>query len=380
MPTPHHKKNAIILALVCALTVCFYGWVWGSRTAHIEADAAATGTAADTSKHFRWRLITTWPKNFPGLGTAPENFASLINTMSSGRLTVEVYGAGEIVPALQVFDAVSAGTAEMGHSAAFYWKGKIPAAVFFTAVPFGMTAQEQNGWLFHGGGLALWHKAYKPFGLVPFPGGNTGVQMAGWFNRELHTLDDLKGLKMRIPGLAGEVFTRAGGTAVTVPGGELYTALQTGVIDATEWVGPANDVAFGFHRIARYYYYPGWQEPGDSLEFIINQQAWDSLPADLQAMVTAATRTINQDMMDEYVASNSRVYQQVLNDPNVEVRPYPQAILRELKRISGEIMAETAADDALFAEVYASHKAFLEKAAAYTAISEQAFVETRDWE
>jgi TRAP-type mannitol/chloroaromatic compound transport system substrate-binding protein len=229
-------------------------------------------------RSIEWKLVTTWPKNLPGLGHTPEVFADMVREMSAGRLTVRVYGAGEIVPAFEVFDAVAGGVAEMGHGASYYWKGKMPASVFFTAVPFGMTAQEINGWLHYGGGMALWEEVYAPAGVVPLAGGSTGVQMAGWFNREIRSLDDVRGLRMRIPGLAGEVFSAAGGEAVRIPGGEVYTALQTGVIDAVEWVGPYNDLALGLHEIAEYYYYPGWHEPGSILEFIVNADALASLP------------------------------------------------------------------------------------------------------
>ena len=201
-----------------------------------------------------------------------------------------MYGAGELVPAFEVFDAVSRGTAEMGHGAAYYWKGKSEAAQFFAAVPFGMNAQEMNAWFYYGGGLELWREIYAPFGLMPAPAGNTGVQMGGWFNKEINRLDDLKGLKMRIPGLGGEVLRRAGGTPVNLPGGEIFTALQTGAIDATEWVGPYNDLAFGLHKAAKYYYYPGWHEPGTTLEAIVNKQAFDALPKDLQSIVRMPAR------------------------------------------------------------------------------------------
>ena len=216
-----------------------------------QADAAVA-----KQETINWKLITSWPKNFPGLGTAPERFAEMVGKMSNGRLNIKVYGAGEIVPALEVFDGVQNGTAQMGHSGAYYWKGKNPATQFFTAVPFGLNAQEMSSWLHNGGGQELWDELYGSFNLKPFAGGSTGVQMAGWFNRKIDSLEDLKGLKMRIPGLGGEVLKRLGGSPVNVPGGELFTALQTGAIDATEWVGPYNDMAFGLYKAARYYYYP----------------------------------------------------------------------------------------------------------------------------
>ena len=245
-----------------------------------DADPATAGTV-DIQKTYKWKLVTTWPKNYPGLGTAPENFAKKVEAMSGGRIQIKVFGAGQLVPAFEVFDAVSQGTAEVGHGAAYYWTGKSKATGFFTSVPFGLNAQEMNGWLHYGGGLELWRELYSPFNLIPFAGGSTGVQMAGWFNREINSMEDIKGLKMRIPGLGGDVITRAGGVSVTMPGGELYTSMQTGVIDATEWVGPYNDLAFGFHQVAKYYYYPGWHEPGPVLELIVNKDAYATLPEDL---------------------------------------------------------------------------------------------------
>ena len=199
----------------------------------------------ESEKTFTWRMVTTWPKNYPGVGLGAENLSKLVNKMSAGRLQIKVYGSGELVPALEVFDAVSRGTVEMGHGASYYWIGKAPSAQFFTALPFGLNAQEMNAWLHYGGGLKLWEEAYDKFNLIPLAGGNTGVQMAGWFNKEINSLEDIKGTRMRIPGLAGKVWTEAGGEAVLMPGSEIFTNLQTGVIDAAEWIGPYNDQTFG---------------------------------------------------------------------------------------------------------------------------------------
>ena len=243
----------VITLILVALLVLITG-LWATDRAQTITSGAGVEGADRSNQQFEWKLVTTWPKNLPGLGSAGENFARYVTEMSGGRLKVTVYGAGEIVPAFEVFDAVSQGVAEVGHGASYYWKGKIPAAVFYTAVPFGMTAQEMNGWLHYGGGLELWRELYAPFGVVPFAGGSTGVQMAGWFNRELRSAADLKGLKMRIPGLAGEVFNASGGTAVRIAGGEVYTSMQTGVIDAVEWVGPYNDRTLGLNQVADYYY------------------------------------------------------------------------------------------------------------------------------
>ena len=248
----------VVILLVAALVLVVGLWAVDSsdQTRPLSVVNSSIG-----EPDYRWKLVTTWPKNLPGLGAAPENFARYVNEMSNGRLEVRVFGAGEIVPAFEVFDAVSQGAAEVGHGASYYWKGKIPAAVFFTAVPFGMTAQEMNGWLHYGGGLELWQELYAPFGVIPFAGGSTGVQMAGWFNRELRSAKDLSGLKMRIPGLAGEVFDAAGGTAVRIAGGEVYTSMQTGVIDAVEWVGPYNDRTLGLNEVAEFTIIPAGTSP-----------------------------------------------------------------------------------------------------------------------
>jgi len=220
----------VVLGLIAALVAVISLWT----LERADAPSARAAASVGTGEVIEWKLVTTWPKGLPGLGAAPENFARRVNEASGGRLRIKVFGAGEIAPAFEVFDAVSRGVAEAGHGASYYWKGKIPASVFYTAVPFGMTAQEANGWLHYGGGLELWRELYAPFGVVPFAGGSTGVQMAGWFNIRLNSRADLDGLKMRIPGLAGEVFDAAGGSAVRIAGGEVYTSMQTGVIDAVE--------------------------------------------------------------------------------------------------------------------------------------------------
>jgi TRAP-type mannitol/chloroaromatic compound transport system substrate-binding protein len=370
---------AITLLLVAALVALFSLYVMEKsrvRPSTFMSSAAGAGEI----QQYRWRMVTSWPKNLPGLGTAAENFARFVKEASGERIVIRVYGADEIVPALGVFDAVSSGSVEMGHTSAYYWKGKIPAAQFFTSVPFGMNAQEMNGWLFYGGGMKLWRELYEPFNLVPFAGGNTGVQMAGWFNREINSVQDLKGLRMRIPGMGGEVFSRAGGTAVTVAGGELYTAMQTGVIDATEWVGPYNDMAFGLHEVARYYYYPGWQEPGPTLELIINKEVYDSLPEDLQHIVAQAARAVNQDMLDEYTSRNNRALQQLQANDNVEVRRLPDDVLAKLRESAEAIYEETAAKDADFARVYHAYNEYMKQAREYHAVSEEAYYQLRSVE
>jgi len=368
----------IILLLVAALVVVVGLWAMdraGSTQGNSDSPNSALATPAEK---FEWKVVTTWPKNFPGLGSAAENLARYVEQMSDGRLTMRVYGAGEVVPAMGVFDAVSQGVADAGHGAAYYWKGKIPSSVFFTSVPFGLNAQEMNGWLHYGGGLELWEEAYAPSNLVPMAGGSTGVQMAGWYNKELNSIEDLRGLKMRIPGLAGEVFVEAGGSAVRIPGGELYTSMQTGVIDALEWVGPYNDLAFGFHEVAKYYYYPGWHEPGSILEFIINRDSLEALPDDLQAIVRYAARAANQDMLDEYTARNNAALQQLIDEHGVELRRLPDDVLLALWRGTRKAMDRLVASDPMAAKVYASYREFYQGVRNYHHISEQAYINVRD--
>lgn len=341
-------------------------------------DNAQAAAQMQPQKTYKWKMVTTWPKNFPGLGTGANNIAKLITEMSGGRIDVKVYGAGELVGAFEVFDAVSQGNAQLGHAGAYYWKGKIPAAPFFSAVPFGLTAQEMNAWLQYGGGLELWREAYKPFGLIANPGGNSGTQMGGWFNKEINSLADLKGLKMRIPGFGGEVLKRAGGVPVTLPGGEIFPSMQSGALDATEWVGPYNDLAFGLYKAAKYYYTPGWHEPGTTMECMINEQAYNELPADLQSIVTNAIKVANADMLSEYTARNQQALQTLINEHNVQLRDFPDDVLRELKKLSEQVVEEAAQADPFAAKVWASQKAFRKQVTQWTQNSEQKFLEARE--
>jgi TRAP-type mannitol/chloroaromatic compound transport system substrate-binding protein len=325
-----------------------------------------------TDERFTWRMVTTWPPNFPGQGTGVNTLARYINELSGGRMTIEVYGAGELIPAFEVFDAVSQGSVEMGHGAAYYWRGKSEATQFFASIPFGMNIHEVNAWLYYGGGLELWREVYEPFNLYPIPAGNTGVQMGGWFNRPINSIEDLRGLKMRIPGVGGEVLRRAGGTPVNLPISEIFTALQTGSIDATEWVGPYNDLALGLHTAAQYYYYPGWQEPGPALECMINLDAWNTLPADLQAIVSVACQAMSLDMVSEFMARNANALEQI-RESGTDIRAFPD---EELKRISLEVIEELAAEDPLVERVWTSYREFQTQARGWQMISEQAILNT----
>jgi TRAP-type mannitol/chloroaromatic compound transport system substrate-binding protein len=331
----------------------------------------------DSSQQHRWKMVTAWPKNFPALGTGANFLAETITSMSGGRLTVSVYGGGELVPPLEVFDAVSNGTAEMGHAGSYYWKGKVPEAQFFGAVPFGMNAQEMNAWLYHGGGLELWTELYQTFNLVPFPVGQTGVQMGGWFNKEINSKEDLQGLVMRIPGLGGDVLKRAGGSPKLLPGSELFTSLQTGNIDATEWVGPYNDLAFGLYQAAKYYYYPGWHEPTACLEGIVNKQAYEALDADLQHIVKIACMAANQNMLSDFTAKNKTALDTLINQHKVQLRKYPEDVLQVLKGHSQAVFDELGEQSEIGGRIYQSYKTFAEQTKSWLNISENAYFKAR---
>ncbi len=333
--------------------------------------------SVQTRKHLKWRMVTTWPKDFPGLGTGANYLAQLIGEMSNGELEIKVYGAGELVPALGVFDAVAGGTAEMGHSTAYYWKGKHEATQFFSTVPFGLTAQEINGWLQYGGGQQLWDEIYNPFGLKAFPAGNTGVQMGGWFNQEINQLEDFSGLVIRMPGLGGEVLRRLGATVQTIPGGEIFQALKTGAIDATEWVGPYNDLAFGFHQAAKYYYWPGWHEPGTAMEAMINRNAWDQLPNDLQKIIQCACSTVNDHMLAEFTTRNSTALETLVKQHGVQLRKFSDEILSSIGVTAKEVIHEVAKKDPNTNRVYNSFIEFRKNSLNYTRISEEAYTLAR---
>ncbi|MEO0574075.1 MAG: TRAP transporter substrate-binding protein [Pseudomonadota bacterium] len=352
-------------ALAAGLTAC-------------AAEESDTGPSTAKQEQFRWKMVTTWPPNLPGLGSAATNLAKMIETASGGRIKIRVYAANELVPAFEVFDAVSQGTAEIGHSGAYYWKAKVEAAQFIATIPFGLNAAEMNGWMYYGDGLKLWTDIYKPFGVVPFPAGNTGAQMGGWYNREINSVADLKDLKMRMPGLGGEVLRRAGGIPVTLPGGEIFTAMQTGNIDATEWVGPYNDVTFGFPRVAKYYYYPGWHEPAPMLEAIFNEAAWNTLPEDLQALVKACCQAINCDMLAEYSYRNAAAFAQLLENPDVSVRAFPDDVLDAMREHTNAVVAEITARNEDARKIYASLDAYRTLSTPFQRATDSGILASRD--
>ncbi|MEL6389794.1 MAG: TRAP transporter substrate-binding protein [Bacteroidota bacterium] len=326
-----------------------------------------------TNKNYKWKMVTTWPPNFPVVGTGCQDLATWIREMSSGRLDIRVYGGGELVPPLGVFEAVSGGSVEMGHGASYYWAGIEPAFQFFTSVPFGMNAQQMNSWLDFGGGQQLWEELYARFNIKPFAAGNTGVQMGGWFNRRIDTIDDFKGLKMRMPGLGGKVIQRVGATAVLSPGSELYTNLERGIIDATEWIGPYHDYEMGFHQIAKYYYSPGWHEAGSVLECIVNRREFEALPSDLQAIVRTACYRGNQTMLCEFEALNNAYLQRIKNETDVEILQFSDEILEQLKEVALSIYAELAKNDSWSKRTYASFAKFKKEIREWSKLAEGRF-------
>ncbi|NNF17828.1 MAG: TRAP transporter substrate-binding protein [Gammaproteobacteria bacterium] len=342
-----------------------------------QSESTANCDSGGDGQTWKWNMVTSWPPLFPGLGTGADYLARSIEAATGGRIKVKVYAAGELVPALEVFDAVASGAAQLGHTGPYYWKGKSAATQLFGAVPFGMNALEQSAWMNFGGGHELYQKLYARFNLVPFIAGHSGVQMGGWFNREINSIDDIKGLKMRIPGLGGEVFKRAGGVPVNRPGGEIFTALQTGDIDATEWVGPGNDLSFGFYKAARYYYYPGWHEPNAALECIINKDTFNELPDDLQTLVRIACDSTSLKMLAEYTYMNPRDLKTLVEKHGVELREFPADVMTRLKEISLEMLDEMAAADSDFGEIYGSYKNFFSTVKPWHNISEEAYYRAR---
>ncbi len=322
---------------------------------------------------YEWKMVTTWPPNFPVLGEGCNHLAKWIEEQSGGRLKITVYGGGELVPPLETFEAVSSGAVEMGHGGAYYWAGKAKAAQFFSAVPFGMNCQQMNSWIIAGGGDKLWEELYTPFDLIPMICGNTGVQMGGWFNKEINAITDLQGLKMRIPGLGGKVLNKAGGSSITMAGGEIYTNLERGVIDATEWIGPFHDYLMGFHQVAKYYYYPGWHEPGPVLELTVNKKKYEALPSDLQAIIRAAAYRSNMWMISEFEAKNNIYLQKLINEENVNMKEFPTEVLDGLRKFTQETLEELIEIDAPSRKIYEHYDKFRKNISSWSKMSEKTF-------
>lgn len=343
------------------------------------ATAAATTLAAPALSQGRKeiKMITSWPKNFPGLGTSANRLAQRIGAMTDGRITARVYAAGELVGAFENFDAVASGNGESYHATEYYFQGKNKAFNFFSTVPFGMTANEHTAWIRFGGGQELWDELSGEFGLKSFMAGNTGVQAGGWFAKEINTLDDLKGLKYRMPGLGGETLRRLGAAVVNLPGGEIFTSLQSGAIDGTEWVGPWNDLAMGFYKVVKFYYWPGFHEPGTTLSFSLNRKFWDDLSDADKAMIESATAAENETVLAEFNGKNSAALTTLVNDHGVQVRRWSDEILNQMGTVAGEVVAEVRDEGGIAAKVVDSFFAFRKNALAMTSLGDQAFLNAR---
>jgi TRAP-type mannitol/chloroaromatic compound transport system substrate-binding protein len=347
----------------------------------VLAGGAAVAAPAISKGLIEWRMVTSWPKGLPGLGAGAERLAANINALSGGRLTIKVYAAGELVPALECFGAVANGTAQLGHDASYYHTGKSEGAPFFTAFPFGFTTAEMDAWVKYGNGQKLWDELYLPFGLRAFHAGSTGTQMLGWFRKPVNSLEDLDGLKFRAPGNQGRVLAKLGVTPVTLPGGEIFPALQSGAIDAAEWIGPYNDLALGFYQVCRYYYSPGYHEPGPSLQLLINEKAWQSLTPDLQLMVKTAADAATRDMLAEYNARSGPALRTLVKDHGVIVRPFPEEVLMACGRASNDVLNEIHAGDTspnrIVKRIIEDFLAFRAEVMPWTRIGEQAYLNAR---
>ena len=323
----------------------------------------------------RWRMPTTWTPALNVMLGSAQRLAAIVDELSGGRLTIEVFPAGQIVPPLGVFDAASQGTVQAFMGASYYWAAKEPAVQWFCSVPFGMNPEGMSSWLFHGGGLKLWEETYAQFNLVPRPGPATGPQMAGWFRKKINTIADYKGLKMRIPGLGGQVIAKAGGTVVLTPGVEIFAALERGAIDAADWVGPHDDLQLGLQNTARYYYYPGWHEPATILEFVFNKKAYDALPADLQRTLDHAVTAVSVYGLSEYEAKNAIALEKLKTEykGKVEILGLPPTVLRDLRKLAAGVLKSESEKSPMARKVYASFTKFQTQLGGWRQISEAAY-------
>lgn len=353
-----------------------------SRRGILAAGAAGAGLLTTprivrAQEALRWRMVTSWPKNLPGPGVTAERLAQRITTASGGALQVSVHSAGEIVPALEVFDAVQSGTAQMAHTASFFWQGRMRASAFYTAVPFGLTAPEHAAWILHGGGQALWDKLYASAGIKPFMAGNTGMQMGGWFTREISGLEDIKGLKIRMPGLGGAIMDKLGAASVSMPPGEIFGALQSGLVDAAEFLGPWSDLAQGFYRVAPFYYAPGFHEPNGTGECLVSLAAYAALPDDLKQIVADACAAENALSIAEADWMNGAALDTLVNAHGVQLRSYPDDVLDAARAAADIVLDEAAADDAAFAETLVSYRTAKARLGAWTKTGTQSFLSAR---
>lgn len=329
------------------------------------ATTLAVPAVARAQETITWRMATAWPKNAPGVGVNAQRLADSITAMSGGRLKIRFFAAGELLPPFEVFEAVSAGTVEAGHGSPYYWQGKDPVFQFFTGVPFGLTAQEFAAWIAFGGAQELWEKAYAPFGVLPFYAGSSGAQATGWFRKEINGLDDIKGLRMRIAGLGAEIMRRLGAQVVLTPPSEIFGAMQSGAVDAAEWIGPWNDLAFGLYRVAKFYYLRPFHEPGPALEFMVNKAAYEKLPDDLKEVVKRAAMASAYETLADFTFHNIVSLEPLLAKEGVQLKVMPDEVIRAMGQQSEAVLKELGEGSPLAKEVYESFFAFRAKAIAY---------------
>ncbi|WP_425598775.1 TRAP transporter substrate-binding protein [Vibrio coralliilyticus] len=336
--------------------------------------ASATSFAAE--KVYRLKLAETWGPNTPILGDATKNMAQLAEEMSNGRLKIRIDSANKHKAPLGIFDMVKSGQYDLGHSSSYYWKGKVPNTLYFSSMPFGMITTEQYAWFYRGGGMELMEKVYAPHNLLSFPGGNSDIQMGGWFKEEINSVEDLKGLKIRIPGFAGEVMAKVGAKPTNIAPGELYTSLERGTIDALEWVGPAFDLRMGFQKIAPYYY-TAWHEPGSETQFLVNKKTWDRLPKDLQSILETAFRVAAFDMYTQALDANANSWATMTQEyPDIKVRDFPPQVLEAMQKATQELLEEQASNDPLAKQIIESQRQYLAKVRAWTEISAKAYLDS----
>jgi TRAP-type mannitol/chloroaromatic compound transport system substrate-binding protein len=354
-----------------------------TRRSLVAAGATTAAVAVATPRHARaatqeWRMVTSWPKRLPGPGMSAERIASRIRTLSGGRIDIAVHAAGELVPGLEVLDAVGNGVAEIGHTASFYWQGKMPAAAFFTTVPFGLTPAEHVGWIDAGGGQALWDALYAPFNVKPFMGGNTGVCMGGWFRREIASLADVRGLKLRSLGLGGEIYRRLGATPLTTAPGEILVSLQSGLIDGVEFVGPGTDIALGLYRVAQSYYYPGFNKPNGTGECIVARKVWEGLDGELQAIVAHACAVEANYALAEMERLNAEALAALTGKYGVKLRAFPADFVGAARKQAVDVLAGVAATGTAAKQVHDSYLAFRDRTAEWSRVSIKAVLEARE--
>ncbi|MGH8432873.1 MAG: TRAP transporter substrate-binding protein, partial [Solimonas sp.] len=341
--------------------------------------AAATLPAPAISQGIREiRMVTSWPKGLPGLGTSAERVAKSITAVTAGKLQVKVFGADDMVKPFEVFDAVSAGVAEMYHSAEYYYEAHSPGFNFFTGVPFGFTADELAAWVHFGGGQALWDELSAGFNLKALMASSTGAQMGGWFNKEVSGPESYNGLRYRMPGLGGEVLRRLGAVVVTLPGGEIAPALRSGAIDASEWIGPWNDMVIGLHKASRYYYYPGFHEPGTTLSLGVNKGVWDSFSAEERGLISMAAAAEYTTSLAEFNASNAMALQELRQDKAIEIRKFDDGVLRALGKAGQEVVAEVGQKDPMSRRIFDSYAAFRERSMRWSDLAERAYLNARE--